>query len=101
MDTRIGTEGAPTSAEDPPIGVDEVFVGVDDAPATECEVLEWLAARLDAPAPRRLRGEEAASQGSGKRCSNARLRAIGYRFRYPSYREGYAAVLAGEGVRHP
>ena len=100
-DARIGTEGAPTSAGDSPIGADEVYVGVDDAPATECEVLEWLAARLDAPAPRRIRGEEAASQGSGKRCSNARLRAIGYRFRYPTYREGYAAVLAGEGVRHP
>ena len=101
MDARIGTEGAPTSAEDSPIGADEVYVGVDDAPATECEVLEWLAARLDAPAPRRIRGEETAPQGSGKRCSNARLRAIGYRFRYPTYREGYAAVLAGEGVRHP
>ena len=101
MDARIGTEGAPTSAEDSPIGVGEVYVGVDDAPATECEVLEWLAARLDAPAPRRIRGEEAASQDSGKRCSNARLRASGYRFRYPTYREGYAAVLAGEGVRYP
>ena len=101
MKARIGTEGAPTSAEGSPIGADEVYVGVDDAPATECEVLEWLAARLDAPAPRRIRGEEAASQGAGKRCSNARLRAIGYRFRYPTYREGYAAVLAGEGVRHP
>ena len=93
--------GTPAGADDAPNDVDGVYVGVDDAPATECEVLAWLAARLGAPAPRRVRDEEAAARGSGKRCSNARLRASGYRFRYPTYREGYAAVLAGEGVRYP
>jgi len=79
---------------------DDVYIGVDDAPVEECEVLEWLAVRLDAPPPRRVRGDEAGSRGSGKRCSNARLRASGYRFRHPTFREGYAAVLAGEGVRY-
>ena len=49
---------------------DDAYIGVDDAPVEECEVLEWLAARLDAPPPRRVRGGEAASRGSGKRCSN-------------------------------
>ena len=81
--------------------VDDAYIGVDDAPVEECEVLEWLAARLDAPAPRRVRAGAGESQASGKRCSNARLRASGYRFRYPTWREGYAAVLAGEGVRYP
>ena len=80
--------------------VDDLYVGVDDAPVTELEVLEWLAARLGAPAPRRVREAGAASHGAGKRCSNARLRASGYRLRYPTYREGYAAVLSGEGVRY-
>ena len=79
---------------------DDAYIGVDDAPVEECEVLEWLAARLGASAPRRVRGDEAASRGSGKRCSNARLRASGYRFRHPTFREGYAAALAGEGVRY-
>ena len=81
--------------------VDDVYIGVDDAPVEECEVMEWLAERLGAPAPRRVHRGEAAEQGSGKRCSNARLRKSGYRFRYPTYREGYAAVLAGEGTRYP
>ena len=80
--------------------VDDVYIGVDDAPAAECEVLDWLAARLGAPAPRRVPDGNAASRGAGKRCSNARLRASGYRFRYPTYREGYAAVLSGDGVRY-
>lgn len=115
MDTWIGAGGtpvgaksapasagdAPTGAADAPNNLDQIYVGVDDAPATECEVLAWLAARLGAPAPRRIRDEEAAARGSGKRCSNERLRASGYRFRYPTYREGYAAVLAGEGTRYP
>ena len=33
----------------------------------------------------------------GKRCSSERLRAAGYRFRYPTYQEGYGALLASEG----
>ena len=81
-------------------GCDDAYIGVDDAPVEECEVLEWLAFRLGAPAPRRVRGAGSGARGSGKRCSNARVRASGYRFRYPTYREGYAAVLAGEGVRY-
>ena len=81
--------------------VDDAYIGVDDAPVEECEVLEWLAARLGAPAPRRLRAAAGAAPAAGKRCSNARLRASGYRFLYPTWREGYAAVLAGEGVRYP
>ena len=80
--------------------VDDAYIGVDDAPVEECEVLEWLAGRLGAPAPRRVGAAAGASQPSGKRCSNARLRSSGYRFRYPTWREGYAAVLAGEGVRY-
>ena len=81
--------------------IDDAYIGVDDAPVEECEVLEWLAARLGAPAPRRVGAGSGPATASGKRCSNARLRASGYRFRYPSFREGYAAVLAGEGERYP
>ena len=80
--------------------IDDVYIGVDDAPVEECEVLEWLAARLGAPAPQRVAAGDAAGGATGKRCSNTRLRASGYRFRYPTYREGYAAVLSGEGVRY-
>lgn len=64
------------------------LIGVDDEPALRGEVVEWLARGLGVtPAPL----EDGAARG--KRCRNARLRATGYVFRYPSYREGYAAVL--------
>lgn len=69
----------------------DVYLGVDDDPAPRGEVLTWLAERLDAPPPREVAGER--TRGGDKRCSNARLRASGYDLRYPSYRDGYAAVL--------
>jgi nucleoside-diphosphate-sugar epimerase len=71
------------------------YLGVDSEPAPEAEVLAWLAARLgvalacadEAPA------REETRRAGNKRCSNARLLATGFRFRYPTYREGYAALL--------
>lgn len=74
---------------------EDLYVGVDDEPADRIEVLQWLAGRLSVEA---LTEEAEVSQrGSGRRCRNDRLRASGYRFRYPSFREGYSALIeAGE-----
>jgi nucleoside-diphosphate-sugar epimerase len=72
-----------------------LYLGVDDCPAPQCEVMRWLAEQLGAPAPRVVtaaEGAEAAMRAS-KRCRNAQLRATGFYFRYPTYREGYAALL--------
>ena len=41
----------------------------------------------------RARLAAAGRSAGNKRCSNARLLATGFRFRYPSYREGYEALL--------
>lgn len=71
-----------------------LYLGADDEPATQCEVMEWLAGRLGLPAPS-ADGER--SELAGKRCRNARLVASGYAFEYPGFREGYAAVIAGLG----
>lgn len=75
---------------------DELYLGVDDEPADRRTVLEWLATRLGAPAPRLVRAtdDDPRRERSNKRCSNARLRAAGYAFRYPTFRDGYAALLA-------
>ncbi|MDQ4167037.1 SDR family NAD(P)-dependent oxidoreductase, partial [Pseudomonas aeruginosa] len=37
--------------------------------------------------------EHSVRRAGSKRCSNRRARALGWVPRYPSYREGYAAVL--------
>ncbi|MCY4382605.1 MAG: SDR family oxidoreductase [Nitrospinae bacterium] len=73
----------------------EMYLGVDDEPADRRKVLIWLAERLGVPHPREAGGGEAPSAraATSKRCSNARLKAAGYRFLYPSYREGYAEMI--------
>jgi nucleoside-diphosphate-sugar epimerase len=69
-----------------------LYLAVDHEPAEECQVLRWLASRLGLPAPRVVPASAPNRRGN-KRCRNARLVASGYRFRYPTFREGYAAVL--------
>lgn len=78
-----------------------LYLGVDCQPAPECRVMDWIAARLGLPRPRRAPGSQGAGpRRANKRCDNRRLLACGYRFRYPTFREGYAQVLAcDEGKR--
>lgn len=69
------------------------YVGVDCEPSDQADVLRWLAARLGAAPPRGV-PEAHAGRATGKRCRNDLLRASGFTFAYPSYREGYGALLS-------
>lgn len=72
----------------------EVYLGIDNEPVSHNELVEWLAEQLSAPEP--IYSHDAAPLSrtrSNKRCCNKRLRASGYEFRYPTYREGYMAIL--------
>jgi len=72
-----------------------IWIGVDHEPADERAVLDWLAARLGVPPPRRAAEPPARRRAdTNKRCSNRKLVASGYRFAYPTFRDGYAALLA-------
>lgn len=77
---------------------DKVYLGVDDDPAERCDVVRWLADLLDVPPPRMERAGDQTLQGrrGSKRCTNWKLRHSGYRFRYPTFREGYAMIVRGE-----
>lgn len=73
-----------------------LYLGVDDEPAQRKDVLDWLAERMGAPAPR---AAPPPRRGTGrprtsKRCSNRLLRAAGWRPEFPSWREGYEALLS-------
>jgi nucleoside-diphosphate-sugar epimerase len=73
----------------------DCYLGVDSEPEDEAVVVRWLAGVLGASPPRLAGADQRRTPRSGsKRCRNARLVESGYAFRYPSYREGYAAVLA-------
>jgi nucleoside-diphosphate-sugar epimerase len=65
----------------------------DDEPAPQRDVTAFIAARLGVALPPGAPSEPSA-RGGDKRCSNARLHATGYPLLYPTYREGYAAMLA-------
>jgi nucleoside-diphosphate-sugar epimerase len=74
-----------------------VYLGADNEPADQSEVLRWLAKRLGVPMPRtepRAAVPPRKTQ-SNKRCRNSLLLETGYRFRYPTFREGYEAILDG------
>ncbi|RLM94450.1 SDR family oxidoreductase [Halobellus sp. Atlit-38R] len=82
----------------------DVVLVVDDEPVDKWAFADWLATECDEPAPPKRTIEErlddpdlsAAARRriqTSKRCSNARLRELGYDFAYPTYREGYSAAI--------
>jgi nucleoside-diphosphate-sugar epimerase len=77
----------------------DLLLAVDDEPVDKWDFADWLADEcgVERP-PKRTKAErldddisEAARRRilTSKRCSNDRLRELGYEFRYPTYREGY------------
>lgn len=77
-----------------------VYLGVDREPAALCDVYRWIAARLGLPGPPVRAGAEDGrrrSRGGNKRCRSDRLAASGYAFRYPTFREGFGALLRDSG----
>jgi nucleoside-diphosphate-sugar epimerase len=92
----------------------DLLVAVDDEPVDRWTLADWLADRCGVERPekltteQRLASEELSEPAerrirTEKRCSNARLRRLGYEFAYPTYREGYRAAVeayrAGHGGR--
>ena len=71
--------------------VDAVYIGVDNAPVEQAEVVAWLQQQLQVNSVADLVLQP---RSGSKRCSNARARALGWTPQYSSYREGYAAQLA-------
>lgn len=76
-----------------------VYVGVDDDPADLGTVLRFLAGELGMTEP--PVGDAGPARAGNKRCSNSLLRGTGFGFAFPSFRDGYRDILAGNGVRHP
>ena len=76
-----------------------VYIGVDNEPADLGAVLRFLAAELGFPEPQV--GDAGPARGGNKRCRNGLLRSAGFSFTFPTFREGYKDVIAGNGVRHP
>lgn len=67
--------------------LDSIYLATDDDPAPKWDVYNYLAGKMAVDRPEK----ETLPNGSeqNKRCSNERLKRLGYRFTYRSYREGY------------
>ena len=99
----------------------QCYLASDDNPAPMWEVMTWLADRLHCLPPSGISQRDADFAGSkisahavvpitpfpsslaageevrmNKRCSNARLKALGYRFQYPSYQDGYSELIRSQ-----
>ena len=79
---------------------EDVVLVVDDEPVEKWAFADWLAEQCDVPFPPKQTTEERLADDSlsetakrriqtSKRCSNDRLRELGYEFEYPTFREGY------------
>lgn len=71
---------------------DGTYAAVDDDPAEMADVEAWLCERL-AVEKGGLVPASPTRRGGAKRVRNARLRASGYTFIYPTFREGYEALF--------
>jgi nucleoside-diphosphate-sugar epimerase len=88
---------------------EELLLAVDDEPVDKHAFADWLADACGVEHPpkrskaERLESDELSDAArrrilTSKRCSNDRLRELGYEFHYPTYREGYRAAI--EAYRH-
>lgn len=74
---------------------DALYLGVDHEPTSSDQVLRFLSLSHDesvlSPSPR--------TRTTHKRCRNHKISETGYRFLYPTYREGYTAILSAGGAK--
>jgi len=90
---------------------DEAVLVVDDEPVEKWAFADWLADECGvAQPPKQTKAERLADEGlsetarrriqTSKRCSNDRLRALGYEFVHPTYRSGYRAAVEAYRAAH-
>lgn len=74
-----------------------ILNAVDDEPVSQLDLFTWLANRLGKPLPPSVPEPATETRRRGatnKRVSNRRLKQeTGFQFKYPTFREGYAAEL--------
>ncbi|MXR41548.1 NAD(P)H-binding protein [Halobaculum sp. WSA2] len=103
---RDDAAGAVRFLLDEDLARDEAVLVVDDEPADKWAFADWLADECGVERPEKRTKEERIAAGdlstaaerrvrTSKRCSNDRLRTLGYEFTHPTYRSGYRAAIDG------
>lgn len=83
-----------------------LYLATDNEPRTRNEFLEWIADATGSPVPPYADESQDTSRpserGGNRRYRNDLLRSTGYTFKYPTFREGYGALIAArDGTRKP
>ena len=75
----------------------EIYNAVDDEPVSQLHFFQWLAQAVDKPLPPSVpeNADVQSKRGmTNKRVSNRKLKMeLGYRFKHPTFRQGYSAEL--------
>jgi nucleoside-diphosphate-sugar epimerase len=71
--------------------IEPIYLASDCEPVTQYDIRQWLAQKLDVSLI-----AEAVKLGSIRRCSNRLLLDTGFKFNYPSYKEGYDALIENQ-----
>ncbi len=69
----------------------QCYLASDDDPAPMWEVITWLTEQMGCQPPAVKRVDNHSHMN--KRCNNQRLKALGYQFHYPSYKNGYLELI--------
>lgn len=73
-----------------------VYTAVDHAPVSLDEVETWLCEQIGVDPAALVAPERPMRRGGDKRVRNDLLVESGYRFRFPTYREGYVPLIAAD-----
>lgn len=68
--------------------IEPIYLASDCEPVTQHDIRQWLAQKLDVALT-----PEAVKLGAIRRCNNRLLLDSGFKFSYPSFREGYTALI--------
>ena len=71
-----------------------LFLASDCEPIDLNQVITFLASNLDIKLESKNSGKPDTRRAGNKKCSNTKMLNSGYQLHYPSYREGYLAMLA-------
>jgi nucleoside-diphosphate-sugar epimerase len=68
--------------------LEQIYLGTDCGPVTQHDMRRWMASQMQVQLT-----DETVVQNAIRRCSNQRLLESGYEFMYPTYKEGYLALM--------
>lgn len=76
------------------VELDSIYNGVDNEPSLNTETLQFMIESLQEPGSSELQLPVNNQVGiQGKRIDNSRIRSLGFEFRFPNFRVGYAEII--------